>query len=244
MVRSYTPEDYLPHGELSRWVAITTWLYIAMMLLNLMALLAASLILGDSAYTHEPGTQPESALSIGVALATQITDWITQIAYLFAGIVFLVWCHRIVTNLLALGDNSVRTSPTMAWVWWLIPIAWWFVPYLMIRRVVRASTPEADGVYSVEHTLADAVKWWILDLLQPVFYMIVFTVTMAYMLGNIASDPDSLMNRFVSYGFIMLLLQSGVILILEVLACLYCLRVIASISIRLQQQAERVLDWY
>ena len=63
--------------------------------------------------------------------------------FLVAGIVWLFWQHRATENLWARGDIGLHTRPGWAVGWWLVPVAWWFMPCITMLELDRRST--SDG---------------------------------------------------------------------------------------------------
>ncbi|HYF49736.1 MAG TPA: DUF4328 domain-containing protein [Planctomycetota bacterium] len=58
-------------------------------------------------------------------------------------IVFLVWEVRANRNLFALTGQPPRHSSAAVVVWWFVPIAHWFMPYIILREIWSRSRPSA-----------------------------------------------------------------------------------------------------
>jgi hypothetical protein len=76
-----------------------------------------------------------------------ICSWVAFVAS-------LVWLYRAVANLAVL-DYPGSISPAMSVVWWFVPIAFFFMPYRVVRSLYAYSAPE-------HHLLGGRVveAWW------------------------------------------------------------------------------------
>jgi Domain of unknown function (DUF4328) len=75
-------------------------------------------------------------------------------------VVWLIWQHRVTTNVWAKGI-PIATSPGWAIGWWFVPFVNLVMPAVAVQRVYRASAPEKHSAWLV-------AGWW-LGWLGPVF---------------------------------------------------------------------------
>lgn len=84
-------------------------------------------------------------------------------------IITLIWYHRATKNIHSFGAKEV-TSPTMAVVWWFIPIANLWKPYKLTQQIWKASIPETkllNGTEWKNMPTSNIVKlWWVLMLVS------------------------------------------------------------------------------
>lgn len=87
------------------------------------------------------------------------------VAYLFSGIIFLVWLFRIYKNLESLRTDPIEFSPGWAVGWWFIPLLNFVKPF----QVVRDAWLESDPKVNLEADLFSRIKgggpnfltvWW------------------------------------------------------------------------------------
>lgn len=82
--------------------------------------------------------------------------------FLAAVILFLVWVHRTNRNVRALGARRLKFSAWAAVAGFLAPIAWFFLPYLAVGELWRASEPHARGdEWRSERVPPWFHVWWI-----------------------------------------------------------------------------------
>ncbi|BDI28581.1 hypothetical protein CCAX7_006320 [Capsulimonas corticalis] len=62
---------------------------------------------------------------------------------LAAGVVFLVWIHRLYKNLTALGIANLRHSPGVAVIMFILPFINLYKPIVIVREIWRATSPQA-----------------------------------------------------------------------------------------------------
>lgn len=74
---------------------------------------------------------------------------LTGIVTLVAGILFMIWLHRATTNAQALGLPQ-RFGANWAWLGFLVPIANFFVPYVVARDALPLGHPARS----------DVARWW------------------------------------------------------------------------------------
>jgi len=148
-------------------------------------------------------------------------------------ITLLFWYYRATKNIRSFGAKEV-TSPRMAVIWWLIPIAFLWKPYQVAQQIWKASDPEIKLVNGVEwKSIANSKivkRWWFLTLAN------IFGSLFAGVSGGIGfvtlynSDPElfgestqaSLFQGILSIPF----------LILGIISTYYFIRVVMQISKR------------
>jgi hypothetical protein len=92
------------------------------------------------------------------------------IAGIVAVILLLMWLHRYVKNLLALGVTGFRFSPGWSVGWFFIPVMNWFMPYRIIREAWLASTPQQDTGNWRDARPPLFIMWWFLTALGMQFF--------------------------------------------------------------------------
>lgn len=65
-------------------------------------------------------------------------------AFIFTVITFLIWLHRVYTNLPAIGSDQMEFTPGWAVGWWFIPFANLVKPFQAVRTAWSESDPEVD----------------------------------------------------------------------------------------------------
>lgn len=146
-------------------------------------------------------------------------------------ITLLFWYYRATKNIHSFGAKEV-TSPRMAVIWWLVPIAFLWKPYQVTQQIWKASNPEiklTNGTEWKNTSNSKIVKlWWFLTLVS------IFGSIVAGVGGGIGfvtlynSDPElfgestqaTFFQSFVSIPF----------LILSIISTYYFIRVVMQIS--------------
>lgn len=97
------------------------------------------------------------------------------ILYLACAVAFLFWIHRAYSNLTALGNSKAHLSysPTMAVVWFLIPLANLIMPYLVSKEIWNKSDPairtEDDMAFTPPESPMLLTVWWLAWVTSNVF---------------------------------------------------------------------------
>ena len=103
----------------------------------------------------------------GVLTATEVNrnearQGLIRIAYMavvaVASIPFIAWMYWSSKNIAPLRGYDARYqrySPFQAVVWWFVPIAWYWMPYKVMREIWRESLAEGDA-----HRPPLLVFWW------------------------------------------------------------------------------------
>ena len=71
-------------------------------------------------------------------------------------VAFLRWMYRVSTNLRTLGVEGQRYSHRAAVFWWFVPIAWFWMPYRVLREIYQGSQPVAARTHP-----AFTTWWWL-----------------------------------------------------------------------------------
>ena len=134
------------------------WRWIAQVLLAVtgaLSALSASVTLGGFSMLDraELGLLTEDEAVAWGSLAENV-GLVVIVLTLATAVPFLTWLHRTVGNVPFLGGGVPRWSPTASVVWWFIPIAFAFMPYLVMRELKgRLQLPGAS-------ILIPVAIWW------------------------------------------------------------------------------------
>ena len=89
----------------------------------------------------------------------QVVNIVYLAVFIAAAAAFIVWAHRVSTNLHPLreaGDAYQEYSPVKAVVWWFVPIAWYWMPYRVMKEIWRRS-----HFQQVQPSSALLTLWWV-----------------------------------------------------------------------------------
>jgi hypothetical protein len=96
-----------------------------------------------------------------------ITGIFILIVSILLNISLLFWYYRATKNIHSFGAKEV-TSPRMAVVWWLIPIAFLWKPYRVAQQIWKSSDPDIKLTNGTEWKNTSSSKiiklWWFLTL--------------------------------------------------------------------------------
>jgi hypothetical protein len=121
----------------------------------MIACAAAASLVGDAwLYTrlrtgtfvlHTPG--PREPYGPAYWTGTTVSGWVylPGSITLAAEVVWLVWQHRATSQLWVRRYPNLQVSPGWAVGWWLIPVAWWFMPCIAMLELDRRSTPDGTS---------------------------------------------------------------------------------------------------
>jgi Domain of unknown function (DUF4328) len=70
-----------------------------------------------------------------------------------AVITFCIWIHRAASNVVALGRSGLRNSPASCVIWFFVPVANLFMPFLIVSQIAAASNNRGKAPLSV-------IAWW------------------------------------------------------------------------------------
>ncbi len=94
------------------------------------------------------------------------------IALIASLLLFIFWTYRAACNVRGLGATDVPTSPTWAVLWYFIPIAFFWKPYVALRDIWAASE-DPEGWVWVEVPLMFNL-YWILCVISNLISIWVF----------------------------------------------------------------------
>lgn len=100
---------------------------------------------------------PEAEFSDAVSMGLGLLDIGLLVG---TAISFLMWFHRVRTNLPPLGIADARWSPGWAVGWWFVPVMSLFRPYQVAAEIWRASDPAATPAGWHERPVAAVLGWW------------------------------------------------------------------------------------
>jgi len=153
------------------------------------------------------------------------------IVSILLNISLLFWYYRSTKNIHSFGAKEV-TSPRMAVVWWLIPIAFLWKPYTVAQQIWKSSNPDIKLTNGTEWKNTSSSKiiklWWFLTL-ASIFGSIVTGVGSG--IGFITlynADPELFGESTHARVFQSILSIS--FLILEIISIYYFIRVVTQIS--------------
>ena len=101
--------------------------------------------------------------------------WINLLAYVLTVVAFLFWIHRASANLASLGAVGQSAGPLAAILWWFVPVAYIFMPYIVVKEIWRGSTPppypfgEQDWKALPGSSLLP--WWWVIWLVSESAYL-------------------------------------------------------------------------
>lgn len=101
-------------------------------------------------------TQGNAALADGKL--AQVFGLLQLIVTLGSLILFLVWFYRANANARAMGADGLMGSPGLSVAWFFIPIAFLFMPFLVVRDTWKASAAPRD--WQGEPTPPLIGFWW------------------------------------------------------------------------------------
>ena len=179
----------------------------------------------------EANTVAPAAVDDARAVAGQLTS-LVQWAIIATAIAWFIWQHRAQANLRALGVADTRFTPGWAVGWWLIPFAWYVMPYLTTREVWKASDPEA-GATDWLRSSAKLIGWW----------WAVWLVHWALLISLVSLDADisdvgATVSKLRAEGWL------GVVAGLSIaLAGFLAIRLVSGVEGRQRAKRERQAGW-
>lgn len=142
----------------------------------------------------------DAADEIGGAAAAYL------VVYVASAIAFLMWQHRVSTNLRRIGVHGQRFSPTWAIVWWFVPIMHLFRPYQVMSEIWRGSTATIQETWNNAPVPGVLGVWWGLHLIGGFFGIFGWVLTDDFDLPTRASTIADMLS-------IVALVCDGIILI-------------------------------
>jgi hypothetical protein len=217
---------------------LATWAWALVAASSVMALITLPLRLSQLNTLHrylngqtsitEVNNATSSANNIGV---------LAGLVMLAAAVLWLVWQHRAQANLPGLGAMGMKYSPGWAVGWWLIPVAWWVMPFRTMRELWLASGPDAGAADWGTRRLTPLIPlWWAFWIIRWVLGVI-SAVTTSSDPGQpmFTYTPQQLVHR-VTWG-----IWSDVALIA---AGVFAVLVIRDIDRRQRERRARVQGWH
>lgn len=82
----------------------------------------------------------DTAIFVDEPVTGSAWGWgVFYLVYLITGILVCIWTYRANSNVRALGATGLRFSPGWAVGWHFVPIAWFWMPFSVMREIWRAS---------------------------------------------------------------------------------------------------------
>jgi len=125
-------------------------------------LLAVSVILG----VVEP--EPLAADDPDERILHAFIYAIPMVAYLFAGIIWMIWGSGIARNLHKAGRAEMQMSPLGVALWWIVPIATYFKPRQGLQQMLDASHAGATEPSESDHIARFWVLWVLWNIVSSI----------------------------------------------------------------------------
>lgn len=103
-------------------------------------------------------------------------------------VIFCCWIYRANSNARCLGADDMKYTPGWSVGWFFIPIMNVFKPFMVMKEIWQASTPNIKESWQVQTVSALVPAWWALWLLSQ------FTGQAATRMSFNASSFDQLSN--------------------------------------------------
>jgi Domain of unknown function (DUF4328) len=112
--------------------------------------------------------------------------------FVISASVFMLWFWRSHRNLGALGAEGLEFTSGWAIGWWLIPLAWLWMPYRAAMEIWKASDPRSDRITSADSRLRRDSSlliraWWAAWLAS-----VVLSNVMAFVVAPASSGLNTL----------------------------------------------------
>jgi hypothetical protein len=160
-----------------------------------------------------------------------ITGIFILIVSILLNISLLFWYYRATKNIHSFGAKEV-TSPRMAVVWWLIPIAFLWKPYRVAQQIWKSSNPDIKLTNGTEWKNTSSSKiiklWWFLTL-ASIFGSIVTGVGSGIGFITLYNVDPELFGESTQARLFQSILSIP-FLILEIISIYYFVRVVTQIS--------------
>jgi hypothetical protein len=144
-----------PH-RLKKSLVVLLWLYLVCQMMLLVAHYQQAQLI-DRLVAGERVEDMEHELDASDRKVT-VYSMVNMLVFIVTGIVFSVWVYRIHKNCQALGAQGMRSSPGLAVVWYYVPIACLFMPYLSMVEVWKVSKDPVHWKSQPRSSLLSA--WW------------------------------------------------------------------------------------
>ncbi len=172
MATSEPPSRPPPPGFISslaspRWRGLRSWSYAAFVGLGLIAIVLLVIVVTEiqmlGVLDHPLETRSEALDFVDLNNRLDDLDDAFLALALITGVVFITWMWRAAKNNEALGRERARFGPGWAIGGWLIPIANFVIPVLMMQDLWRGSNstiPRGDTRWKIGDRSALIGWWW------------------------------------------------------------------------------------
>jgi hypothetical protein len=116
-----------------------------------LTLLSGLSILND----FESGRPADLRFDAWVSFTGGVSVWQASVS-MGTALAFLAWLSRSVDNVPPLGGGTPKWSPRWSIGWWFVPIAWFVMPYLVVRDLARRMGSPGSTIETV------VTAWWVL----------------------------------------------------------------------------------
>lgn len=190
------PPPIEPLAELARWT-------VRLLLFQALAgLFSFSLTMGELVESPQMSVEQMA----GGGMAAQTTNCFLSLVWLATTIFFLIWQYRLRLNYDSLGVRAMAHSPAMNVVWWFVPVANWFMPYMVLQELWRAGAagaPEEGPRLAWRRTPACPLirTYWIANLLTiavSLFGTFAMVLMMMPMRRGGAAEVESFQNIYLA----------------------------------------------
>lgn len=97
-----------------------------------------------------------------LAILSSLSDIFWVVVDVVFVIFFLIWVFRVFKNLRAVQVQGLKSSPGWAVGWYFIPIAWFFMPYIVMKETWLASFHAGKSFnWRKEKAPALLLTWWL-----------------------------------------------------------------------------------
>jgi hypothetical protein len=159
-----------------------SWLAMAGVVLVTLCTIFAGLIGVAQVINPERSIELDEAEVASVWLLLQGLIALIQLpAIIFAMVTFLIWLHRVYTNLPALRSDNTEFTPGWAVGWWFIPFANLVKPFQAVRNAWSESDPDVSPGYGFLTSVQSGAPafmafWWAFWLLANIVANIAYRI--------------------------------------------------------------------
>jgi hypothetical protein len=134
--------------------------------------LGANALVAAAAVIISLTTGPDELILGDLARPFALVQLVTELGSL---ILFLVWFYRANANARAMGADGLMGSPGLSVAWFFIPIAFLFMPYVVVRDTWKASAMPRD--WQGQPTAPLVGFWWAAMLATHVAGLVSFRLS-------------------------------------------------------------------